>query len=88
MSIFLPTVIFALLQIEGEQWKILRQKMTNTFSSGKIKGMMPTLMKIADELVDVIGEVADAKKCIDYREFSSRFMCDIIGQVSFGLECN
>jgi cytochrome P450 family 6 len=87
-NLFFPFVIFALLQIEGEQWRILRQKMTTTFSSGKIKGMMPTLMKISDDLVEVIDEMAKGKQCINYRDFASRYMCDIIGQVAFGLECN
>lgn len=49
---------------------------------------MPILLKTAEELVDVIDETVKAKQCIDYREYSSRFMCDIIGQVAFGLECN
>jgi hypothetical protein len=50
--------------------------------------MMPTLMKISDDLVEVIDEMAKAKQCINYRDFASRYMCEIIGQVAFGLECN
>lgn len=49
---------------------------------------MPTLVNISKELVDVLGEAADAKKTLNYRDFASRYMCDIIGQVAFGLECN
>jgi cytochrome P450 family 6 len=62
--------------------------MTTTFSSGKIKGMMPTLLKISEDLVEVIDETVKSKQCINYRDFASRFMCEIIGQVAFGLECN
>lgn len=61
--------------------------MTTTFSSGKIKGMMPLLTKISKELVDVLDEAVEAKKCLNYRDFASRYMCEIIGQVAFGLEC-
>jgi cytochrome P450 family 6 len=39
-------------------------------------------------MADVIGEAADAKIGINYRDLAARFMCDIIGQVAFGLECN
>lgn len=79
---------FALLQIEGEQWRTLRQKMTMTFSSGKIKSMMPLLTKISEDFILAIDEMVQTKQCINYRDYASRFMCDIIGQVAFGLECN
>lgn len=49
---------------------------------------MPTLLNVSKELVDVLGEAADARKCLNYRDFASRYMCDIIGLVAFGLECN
>jgi Cytochrome P450 len=62
--------------------------MTTTFSSGKIKGMMPTLTTISEDFVAVLNEAVDAKQCLNYRDFSSRYMCEIIGQVAFGLECN
>lgn len=71
----------------GEQWKILRQKMTTTFSSGKIKAMMPTLTQISDEFINVLSDVADEKEPINYRDMASRFMCEIIGEVAFGLKC-
>lgn len=48
---------------------------------------MPTLMKISDQLVTVLGEAADEKKVLNYRDFASRYMCEIIGEVAFGLEC-
>lgn len=48
---------------------------------------MPTLTKISQDFIDVIGEAADAKKCLNFRDYSARYMCDIIGQVAFGLEC-
>lgn len=76
------------VQVDGEQWKTLRAKMTTTFSSGKIKGMMPTLLDISDQLVKVLGEAADAKQVLNYRDFASRYMCEIIGEVAFGLKCN
>lgn len=71
----------------GDHWKILRQKMTTTFSSGKIKAMMPTLTKISEELIETLNDVADEKVPINYRDMASRFMCEIIGEVAFGLKC-
>lgn len=66
----------------------MRAKITTTFSSGKIKAMMPTLNNIADSFFDVLSESADAKTCLNFRDYCARFTCDIIGQVAFGLECN
>lgn len=74
-------------QIAGEQWKTLRQKMTTTFSSGKIKGMMPTLTKISQELTEFVDEKAENATHVNYRDLASRFMCEIIGEVAFGLKC-
>lgn len=48
---------------------------------------MPTLMNISDQLVTVLGEAVDAKQTLDYRDFASRYMCEIIGEVAFGLKC-
>ncbi|CRL05217.1 CLUMA_CG018035, isoform A [Clunio marinus] len=77
-----------LFSVDGEHWRILRNKMTTTFSSGKIKGMMPTLTEISQELSDVINEAVEDKQCLNFRDIASRYMCEIIGQVAFGLKCN
>lgn len=82
------TFLSMIFEVDGERWKVLRQKLTTTFSSGKIKGMMPMLLNISDQFTDVISESADKKQCLNYREYCSRYMCEIIGQVAFGLECN
>lgn len=48
---------------------------------------MPTLTKVSNELIEVVGEAADNKTCVNYRDLASRFMCEIIGEVAFGLKC-
>ena len=48
---------------------------------------MPTLENISDELVQVLNEVASKNEAINYRDMASRFMCEIIGEVAFGLKC-
>ncbi|KAG5669769.1 hypothetical protein PVAND_000063 [Polypedilum vanderplanki] len=77
-----------IFSIAGEQWKTLRQKMTTTFSSGKIKAMMPTLNKISEEMTEVLGEYADEGKTLNYRDMASRLMCEIVGEIAFGIKCN
>lgn len=50
--------------------------------------MMPLLTSISKEFVDVIDESVTAKQCLNFRDISSRYMCEVIGQVAFGLQCN
>lgn len=40
-----------LVNLEGAKWRLLRQKLTPTFSSGKIKNMMPLLQECSDQLL-------------------------------------
>lgn len=61
--------------------------MTTTFSSGKIKAMMPTLNIISEDFTEVLGEHADGNKALNYRDMASRFMCEIVGEIAFGLKC-
>lgn len=41
-----------LVNLEGDAWKMLRQKLTPTFSSGKIKSMVGLLQGCGKQLVD------------------------------------
>jgi hypothetical protein len=61
--------------------------MTTAFSSGKIKAMMPTLNKISEEMTEVLGEFADDGVALNYRDMASRLMCEIVGEIAFGLKC-
>lgn len=43
-----------LINLGGVTWKVLRQKLTPAFSSGKIKNMMPLLHDCSDQLLDFV----------------------------------
>lgn len=40
-----------LVNLEGSKWKVLRQKLTPSFSSGKIKNMMALLQDCSKQLL-------------------------------------
>lgn len=73
---------------EGDYWRTKRKSMTTSFSSGKIKAMLPVVLEKCEELNDVL--VAESSKDInwDLKNVLCRFTADVIGNVAFGLECD
>jgi cytochrome P450 family 6 len=70
--------------IEDSEWKFIRTKLSPTFTTGKIKNMFQTVINTSNSLVDVI----DSGKQYEIRNLCNRYICDIIGNVAFGIECN
>ncbi|XP_017150534.1 probable cytochrome P450 6a20 [Drosophila miranda] len=78
-----------LVAIEGQKWRQLRQKMTPTFTSGKMKIMFPTVLEIGDEMIRVFAEkITGGPQPLNVADLVSRFSADVIGSCAFGLECN
>ncbi|KAK9499934.1 hypothetical protein O3M35_002869 [Rhynocoris fuscipes] len=77
-----------LLNLEDQQWKSLRAKLSPTFTSGKLKGMHPQLVECADSLVKYISDFADKSEPIEVREVMAKFTTDVIGSCAFGLNTN
>ncbi|KAH8277877.1 hypothetical protein KR018_009442, partial [Drosophila ironensis] len=78
-----------LTTIEGQKWKTLRQKLTPTFTSGKMKNMFPLVQDVGDELIRVFHEkVVNSNETLEITELLARFTADVIGICAFGLECN
>ncbi len=78
----------SLFSLEGEKWKKLRQQLSPTFTSGKLKNMMPTIMKVVDELQDYVKPLAEKGETIEMKDLMSRYVIDIIASVIFGCEVN
>jgi len=78
-----------LTAIEGEKWKNLRQKLTPTFTSGKMKTMFPTVLNVGDELIRIFDEkISSSPQTLEVTDLVARFTADVIGICAFGLECN
>lgn len=58
----------------GQDWKQLRSKLTPTFTSGKLKGMMPTIIQIAEKLKAKVSTVAaeNGNDVVDIKELATR----------------
>ncbi|GAB0100090.1 hypothetical protein DMENIID0001_160740 [Sergentomyia squamirostris] len=77
-----------LLALEGDKWKILRSKLSPTFTSGKMKLMFPIMMDIAGKFIACVDRDLEKSDEMEIGDYLSRFTIDIIGSCAFGLDCN
>ncbi|KAL7027300.1 hypothetical protein ACKWTF_005399 [Chironomus riparius] len=71
----------------GQKWRDLRVKLSPTFTSGKLKGMYPTIRDCGQVLQDYIGkEVKNGNNVFDIRDLLARFTTNVISSVAFGIE--
>ncbi|XP_013141721.1 PREDICTED: cytochrome P450 6B6-like isoform X2 [Papilio polytes] len=74
--------------IDGDIWKLLRQRMTPAFTSGKIRAMFPLIVERAERLQNNAINVPSTGGVLDAREIMARYTTDFIGAVGFGLDSN
>ncbi|XP_055545110.1 probable cytochrome P450 6a14 [Wyeomyia smithii] len=77
-----------LFALEGERWRFLRNKLSPTFTSGKMKYMFHTIRAIGDELLACFDTYVERKQPANVKAIARRFTCDVIGSCAFGLQCD
>lgn len=77
-----------LFSLEGAKWKNLRNKITPTFTSGKMRTMLPSLIKIGDQLKEAIEKEILQNEPINTKALLAEYTTDVIGSCAFGLDCN
>ncbi|XP_046975065.1 cytochrome P450 6B6-like [Vanessa cardui] len=84
------TVIEPLLRnlftADGDLWKLMRQKLTPTFSSGKLKAMFPLIVERTEKLEKIADDLAETGEEVDIRELMARYTTDFIGACGFGID--
>ena len=77
-----------IFNLENDPWRQLRQKISPTFTSGKLKMMFGTISEVADRLLVVIDKQIENTGQLEVKDTLARFTTDVIGTVAFGIDCN
>lgn len=71
-----------IFNLDNPKWKTLRNKLTPTFTSGKIKMMFYTVCDVAERFVKKLESEVNlaCDGIIEMKEFAGRFTTDVIGK--------
>ncbi|KAK5638916.1 hypothetical protein RI129_013211 [Pyrocoelia pectoralis] len=74
--------------LKGQRWKDVRVKITESYTTDKMKMMFEGFGKHADELNEIMNGHACEKRPVDIKDVFARFTMDTIGTTGFGIDCN
>lgn len=77
-----------LFSLNFDKWKILRNKISPTFSSGKMRFMFPTMLDVGRSLQLYMSQLTDFECVLEMKDILARYTTDIIGKCAFGITCN
>ncbi|NP_001306754.1 cytochrome P450 6A70 precursor [Ceratitis capitata] len=77
-----------LLFLDGEQWRVLRHKLSPAFTTGKLRYMFPTMVAVSERIAGTCERIMDLGSTVEMKELCARYTTDVIGEVAFGIECN
>ncbi|CAH2049033.1 unnamed protein product, partial [Iphiclides podalirius] len=73
---------------DGDLWRLLRQRMTPAFTSGKLKAMFPLIVERAEKLQLRALSGTGGGQVLDARDLMARYTTDFIGACGFGLDAD
>ncbi|XP_046745042.1 probable cytochrome P450 6a13 [Diprion similis] len=77
-----------LVNLDGKKWKVVRSRLSPTFTSGKLKLMHNLLLECSKEFMDHLDRVTAMNQVVEVRELSAKYSTDVIGSCIFGIQMN
>ena len=77
-----------LFSLEGNKWKVLRGKLTPSFTPSKLKDMYPIFQHYGDDLKALIKSYVSSQRPVNLQAVVFKYTMDVIGSCVFGLECD
>nr|AXN72720.1 cytochrome P450 3a7 [Physella acuta] len=77
-----------LLNLKGEHWKHVRNIVTPTFSSSRLKKMAHHIERNTKIMLENLQALQESGTEVEARDFLSAFTLDVIASTGFGLEIN
>lgn len=79
----------SLFFMSNPQWKVIRNKLSPAFTSGKLKLMYDQIKECGDQLMDNINKsLTKLDNEIEVRDIMGKYSTDVIGTCAFGLKLN
>ncbi|XP_061721552.1 cytochrome P450 6j1-like [Cydia pomonella] len=72
---------------KGEDWKMSRNHATPVLSTNKLKGYLPSIVKVGDEMVKYLRNSCQ-KANIDLKDITTMFTTDVMANAICGIENN
>lgn len=69
-----------------EQWKEMRSKLSPAFTTGKLKGMVETIVGCGKSLEEHLNQYVSSGEVVEVREIFARFTTNCVASVGFGLD--
>ncbi|KAJ8303849.1 hypothetical protein KUTeg_017432 [Tegillarca granosa] len=71
-----------------DHWKFLRNTLSPTFSTGKLKNMMPLIQNNINTMLEIISEKSSKGESMEMKRLFGGYTMDVIASTAFGLEVN
>ncbi|XP_071447749.1 cytochrome P450 6a2-like [Hetaerina americana] len=76
-----------LFNLSGQRWHFLRNKLSPTFTSGKMRYMFPLVKKCTEDFHKAItAEISKNGNEIEVKDMNARYTTDVIGTTAFGVD--
>lgn len=74
----------SLLNLKGQEWKSVRSILTPTFSSARLKAMMPLIQYCSSQLVELLRDKENED--VEMKHVLGHFTLEVIGACGFGIK--